>query len=67
MQKTSNELEIREKNFAAKYRNLQLAVTRFSREPQPPCCFCTDKQIWTCSRTGRECTTFAKYYSNYEL
>lgn|GEM_PF-7010718 len=66
MQRTSRELKTREENFATEYRGLQLVVSQLSSEPQPPCCFCTDKQIWRCARTGKECATFTQYYSNYD-
>ncbi len=67
MHKTSRELKCREEIFAAEYQKLQCIVSQLSSEPLPPCSFCTDKQIWHCSRTGKECDSFTQYYSNYEL
>lgn len=66
MRNTSKELKPREQIFAAEYRGLQNKVSQLSSEPQPPCFFCTDNQIWRCSRTGEECDSFM-HYSNCEL
>lgn len=66
MQRTSMELKKRKSIFAAEYRGLQQVVSQISSDPQPPCSFCTDKQIWRCSRTGKECASFMQYYSSYD-
>ncbi len=58
------ELMTTEKIFAAQYRGLQHAISNLTGDPQPPCYFCTDQQIWNCSKTSHECTTFTSYYSN---
>jgi len=67
MQKFSDDPLMTEKLFAAQYRGLQQAISNLTGEPQPPCYFCMDFQIWNCSRSGLECDTFTRYYSNFEL
>lgn len=67
MRKSSGELNKREIVFATKYRGLQHAISSLTGDPQPPCYFCADQQIWSCSRSGRECCAFTKYYSSYDL
>ena len=66
MMNISEEFITTEREFAEQYRGLQHAVSNITGEPQPPCYFCTDLKIWDCSKTGRECDTFARYYSNYD-
>ncbi len=51
---------------ASSYRGLQYAVSALTGDVQPPCCFCTDRQIFVCSESGQECDKFMRYYSNYE-
>jgi len=67
MQNIPEDLITAESNFALQYRGLQHAISYLSGEPQPPCYFCMDHQIWNCSKSGRECETFTRYYANYKL
>lgn len=67
MQNLSEEPKIQETTFAAEYRGLQHTISSIVGDPQPPCCFCTDQQIWNCSKTGLECCTFTLYYSSYDV
>jgi len=67
MQKIPADKVSTEKTFAARYRGLQLAISTLTGDPQPPCYFCLDHQIWNCSRSGRECDMFTRYYSNFDL
>lgn len=67
MRNTSCKVESKEIIFASSYRGLQHAISGLTGDPQPPCYFCTDRQIWKCSKSGQECDTFTRYYSNYEL
>lgn len=67
MHKISDKLQASEIRFATEYRGLQHKISNLTGEPQPPCYFCSDQQILDCSNTGRECCSFAQYYSNYEL
>jgi len=67
MQNISEDLITTERIVAEYYRGLKHVISNLTGEPQPPCYFCMDHQIWSCSVSGQECDTFKRYYSNYEL
>ncbi len=66
MMHRAHELPPREILVASSYRGLQYAVSALTGDLQPPCCFCTDRQIFVCSESGQECEKFTKYYSTIQ-
>ncbi|MBT1070870.1 hypothetical protein [Pelotalea chapellei] len=50
-------------SFAIEYWKLQSEVSLATGAPLPPCYYCTASQIWTCSKTGKDCKIFMEYCS----
>jgi len=65
MLKTSPGKETKEVTYAKDNRNFQNMISLLTSEPQPPCCYCTAKQVWRCSLKGKECSIYRLYSSEY--